>query len=165
MTQTYNDEQGSPIVQRGLINTQATVSTVHSSYSVKESVHLTFLCSMVQIDWLVQQQGSGAIAEELSELTLMGSSAGSLGVQVWVSSILKQVKHKTAVVLPDSYIGTIYCRYPLHYIDKGPSLKECSRPIPSRNCLSITISVARESSLLILIASAKVGICLCKTSR
>jgi len=58
------------------------------------------------LDWLVEQQANGFLASELSMLSIMGSSAGSLGAQVWTDRILSTVKHSRAVVVPDSYVGT-----------------------------------------------------------
>jgi hypothetical protein len=54
----------------------------------------------------VEQQANGFLASELSMLSIMGSSAGSLGAQVWTDRILSTVKHSRAVVVPDSYVGT-----------------------------------------------------------
>mmetsp|Transcript_2400 Transcript_2400/g.3684 ORF Transcript_2400/g.3684 Transcript_2400/m.3684 type:complete len:462 (-) Transcript_2400:1413-2798(-) len=81
VTQTYNDDKGIPITQKGIINAQAA------------------------LDWLVEQQANGFLASELSMLSIMGSSAGSLGAQVWTDRILSTVKHTHAVVVPDSYVG------------------------------------------------------------
>lgn len=60
---------------------------------------------MCQVDWLLAQQSAGYLSASLSEFTIMGSSAGSLGTQLWANKLLKTVKHKKALVVPDSYSG------------------------------------------------------------
>lgn len=60
---------------------------------------------MRQVDWLLAQQSAGYLSASLSEFTIMGSSAGSLGTQLWANKLLKTVKHKKALVVPDSYSG------------------------------------------------------------
>ena len=51
------------------------------------------------------QQSAGLLSASLSLLTVMGSSAGSLGTQLWANKVLRTVKHKKALVVPDSYSG------------------------------------------------------------
>jgi hypothetical protein len=58
------------------------------------------------LDWIVrQQQLHGALEPSLKQLVLMGSSAGSIGIQLWSPRILQLLKWQTAVVVPDSYAG------------------------------------------------------------
>ena len=80
VTQSYT-YRGSSVVQVGLENTQAT------------------------LDWIVKQQANGGLSDVLSDLILTGTSAGSLGVQIWATTVLESLKWKQASVLPDSYVG------------------------------------------------------------
>lgn len=57
------------------------------------------------LDWIVSQQANGNIASTLTNLVVMGCSAGSIGAQLWGNNILKELKWKTAAVVPDSYAG------------------------------------------------------------
>lgn len=77
----YNDPDGQPVKQVGYINAQST------------------------LDWLVQQQANGNIESTLSELVIMGCSAGSIGTQLFSTSVLNAIKSQTAAVIPDSYGG------------------------------------------------------------
>ena len=77
----YNDDKGVPVQQKGLANAQAT------------------------LDWVAKQQSTGALAKTLSELVVMGCSAGSLGAQLWGKQVLKGLKWSKAAVVPDSYAG------------------------------------------------------------
>lgn len=56
---------------------------------------------------MLAQQSAKSLATTLSELIIMGSSAGSLGAQLWASKVLKSVRHKKALVIPDSYAGVL----------------------------------------------------------
>lgn len=80
-TRPYTNYKGESVVQKGLANAQAT------------------------LDWVVQQQASGALAETFSELVVMGCSAGSIGTQLWGKQILDTLKWKQAAIVPDSYVG------------------------------------------------------------
>lgn len=77
----YNDKDGQPIVQSGLANVQSA------------------------LDWVVAQQASAALKPVLSELVIMGCSAGSVGAQLWGKEVLASVKWERAAVVPDSYAG------------------------------------------------------------
>jgi len=77
----YNDRDGVPVEQKGLVNTQTT------------------------LDWLVKQQAEGNLAATLSELVVMGCSAGSIGAQLWGKQVLSALKWEKAAVVPDSYAG------------------------------------------------------------
>jgi hypothetical protein len=57
------------------------------------------------LDWIVSQQAKGNIASTLTNLVVMGCSAGSIGAQLWGNNVLKELKWKTAAVVPDSYAG------------------------------------------------------------
>lgn len=70
-----------PVIQKGLENAQAT------------------------LDWVAAQQLKGKVANILSELVVMGCSAGSVGAQLWANKILTTLKWKTAGIVPDSYAG------------------------------------------------------------
>lgn len=77
----YNDENGEPVMQVGLINAQTV------------------------LDWTMEQQRNGGIAAVLTDLVVMGCSAGSLGAQFWGSTIAKSLKWEKAAIVPDSYAG------------------------------------------------------------
>lgn len=77
----YEDSTGEPVTQKGLANTQAA------------------------LDWVVQQTTAGHFPETLSELTVAGCSAGSVGAQLWGKPITETLKWKKAAVVPDSYAG------------------------------------------------------------
>ena len=76
-----DDPSGEFVVQSGYYNAKAT------------------------LDWIVSQQTKGNIASTLTNLVVMGCSAGSIGAQLWGNNILKELKWKTAAVVPDSYAG------------------------------------------------------------
>jgi hypothetical protein len=80
-TRDYTDAEGVPVIQVGVQNAQAT------------------------LNWVVEQQKSGALASTLSELVVMGCSAGSVGTQLWAPTVLRTLKHESAAVVPDSYAG------------------------------------------------------------
>jgi hypothetical protein len=81
VTRPYADSAGQPVVQVGLNNVQAT------------------------LDWIQQQMKNGGLSSTLSELLVTGSSAGSLGAQIWSNYILENFPAKKAAVVPDSYAG------------------------------------------------------------
>jgi hypothetical protein len=81
VTRPYNDRDGVPVEQRGLSNAQSV------------------------LDWTKAQQASGALASTLSELVVMGCSAGSIGAQLWAEQVLNTLKWSKAAVVPDSYAG------------------------------------------------------------
>jgi hypothetical protein len=81
VTRPYNDDDGAPVQQKGLANVQSV------------------------LDWTVKQQASGALAPTLSELVVMGCSAGSIGAQLWGKQVLNTLKWTKAAVVPDSYAG------------------------------------------------------------
>jgi len=77
----YNDKDGVPVTQKGLANAQSV------------------------LDWTKQMQATGALASTLSELVVMGCSAGSIGAQLWGKQVLNGLKWNKAAVVPDSYAG------------------------------------------------------------
>lgn len=77
VTQTYNDPKGVPVQQVGYYNTKAV------------------------IDWAVANLGGST----LENLILGGSSAGSLGVQLWSQKVLRSFHYQSAAVLLDSFVG------------------------------------------------------------
>jgi hypothetical protein len=81
VTRPYTDSKGQPVVQVGVHNAQATV------------------------DWIKSQMSNGGLSSTLSELVVMGCSAGSIGVQLWGNQVLKQLSWKHASINPDSYAG------------------------------------------------------------
>lgn len=80
-TRPYNDKDGVPVQQKGLANAQSV------------------------LDWAAKQQTTGALASTLSELVVMGCSAGSIGAQLWGKQIINGLKWNKAAVVPDSYAG------------------------------------------------------------
>jgi hypothetical protein len=80
-TRPYNDKEGVPVQQQGLANGQAT------------------------LDWVKAQQAAGTLSNELTDLVVMGCSAGSIGAQLWYDQIATQLKFQKAAVVPDSYAG------------------------------------------------------------
>ena len=80
-TQDYNMEREGSVVQHGIQNAQAT------------------------LDWILHQQQNGQLASTLTELVVMGCSAGSIGAQIWSDRILNTLSYKVAAVIPDSYAG------------------------------------------------------------
>jgi hypothetical protein len=80
-TRPYDDAAGNPVIQSGYYNARAT------------------------LDWIIQQQEKGYIASTLSQLVVMGCSAGSIGAQMWGNKILTSLRWKTSAVVPDSYAG------------------------------------------------------------
>eukprot|EP00603_Paraphysomonas_imperforata_P003403 CAMPEP_0114428196 /NCGR_PEP_ID=MMETSP0103-20121206/8794_1 /TAXON_ID=37642 ORGANISM="Paraphysomonas imperforata, Strain PA2" /NCGR_SAMPLE_ID=MMETSP0103 /ASSEMBLY_ACC=CAM_ASM_000201 /LENGTH=442 /DNA_ID=CAMNT_0001597391 /DNA_START=29 /DNA_END=1357 /DNA_ORIENTATION=- len=80
-TRPYNDKDGVPVQQQGLANAQAT------------------------LDWVKAQQSAGLLSSELSDLVVMGCSAGSIGAQLWYDQIVSALSFKDAAVVPDSYVG------------------------------------------------------------
>lgn len=62
------------------------------------------------MDWSVSQQvassGSGSgMAPLLSDLVIMGCSAGAMGGQLWTDTLLAEFSYERAGVVPDSYLG------------------------------------------------------------
>lgn len=80
-TRPYDDSAGQPVQQQGLANAQAT------------------------LDWVKSQQASGQLAASLTDLVVMGCSAGSLGAQLWYDQIASTLKYSKVAVVPDSYAG------------------------------------------------------------
>lgn len=76
----YTDKDGVPIVQKGFHNAESA------------------------LDWVVNQQGAGNL-DTLSELVVMGCSAGSIGAQLWGNQAVTRLKWTEAAVIPDSYAG------------------------------------------------------------
>jgi peptidase E len=60
---------------------------------------------MAVLDWVTQQQKTGNLASVLSHIVVAGCSAGSIGAQIWASTILTTLKWSMAGVIPDSYAG------------------------------------------------------------
>jgi len=80
-TRPYKTFKGSSVVQVGQFNGQAT------------------------LNWILQQQQSGGLASTLSELLVMGCSAGSIGAQLWGNAIISQLSAISSAIVPDSYAG------------------------------------------------------------
>jgi hypothetical protein len=80
-TRPYDDKEGVPVQQQGLANGHAT------------------------LDWVQAQQASGQLAAELTDLVVMGCSAGSLGAQLWFDQVAAALNFQKAAVVPDSYVG------------------------------------------------------------
>lgn len=72
---TMVDAQGVELVQRGYFNAQAALEWTKRNFHYVE------------------------------QLTVAGFSAGSLGVMAWTSRVLDNLKHRSAAVLLDSYVG------------------------------------------------------------
>ena len=53
------------------------------------------------LDWVSSQQAKGQLSSSLTDLVVMGASAGSLGAQLWSNSILKTLKYSKASVVAD----------------------------------------------------------------
>jgi hypothetical protein len=81
ITRDYTDSAGQPVVQKGVTN------------------------GLSAVNWAVGQQNSGNLAATLSNIAVMGCSAGSIGAQVFGNQILRSLKWKQAAVVPDSYAG------------------------------------------------------------
>lgn len=77
----YDDKDGVPVTQKGFKNAEAS------------------------LDWVVSQQAAGHLASSLSDLVVMGCSAGSIGAQLWGNQAVTRVKWSRAAVMPDSYAG------------------------------------------------------------
>jgi hypothetical protein len=80
-TRPYTDRKGKPVVQAGVANTRAT------------------------LNWVQEQMKAARLSSTLSDLVVMGCSAGSMGAQLWAQEILKTLPYKRAAVVPDSYAG------------------------------------------------------------
>ena len=79
-TRAYTDKSGGPVVQVGALNVEAVV------------------------DWIAREQAAGAFAEDMT-LMLAGCSAGSLGTQLWSTSVLSRLAYSRAGLLADSFVG------------------------------------------------------------
>jgi hypothetical protein len=77
----YTDSAGVPVTQKGVANTQSA------------------------LDWVKKQVSAGLLANQFTDLAIMGCSAGSLGAQIWARQVLNQLSWKNAAVVPDSYAG------------------------------------------------------------
>lgn len=77
----YRDSAGHWVNQTGIQNAQAT------------------------LDWVYQQQQAGELTNSLSELVVMGSSAGSIGVQLWANEVINTLSYDKVAVVPDSFVG------------------------------------------------------------
>eukprot|EP00604_Paraphysomonas_vestita_P003633 CAMPEP_0174820236 /NCGR_PEP_ID=MMETSP1107-20130205/3928_1 /TAXON_ID=36770 /ORGANISM="Paraphysomonas vestita, Strain GFlagA" /LENGTH=376 /DNA_ID=CAMNT_0016035169 /DNA_START=214 /DNA_END=1344 /DNA_ORIENTATION=+ len=77
----YTDSAGVPVIQKGYEN------------------------GLSAVNWIQQQQASGALSSTLSDLVVMGCSAGSIGAQIWSDNSLNMIKWQKAAVIPDSYAG------------------------------------------------------------
>lgn len=64
--------------------------------------------------WLENQQMAGEISSTLDTLLITGSSAGSLGAQLWSTNITDYIKATNVVLLFDSFVGV----FPLHLQSK-----------------------------------------------
>lgn len=81
VTRSYTDSKGQPVVQVGATNTQSVFS------------------------WIQGQQSNGQLASTLTDLVVMGCSAGSIGTQLWAQKALDTFSWTHAAVIPDSYAG------------------------------------------------------------
>jgi len=118
VVRNYNDANGQPIKQTGLAN-------AHSA-----------------LNWVVEQTQNGGLASTLSDVVVMGCSAGSLGTQFWAKEILNTLKWKQAAIVPDSYAGV----FPLGSV--GPLVHDfgfCTSGFLSDDlyakCISETLSI------------------------
>jgi hypothetical protein len=66
----YTDSAGVPVVQKGYDN------------------------ALSAVNWIQQQQSSGALASTLTDFVVMGCSAGSIGAQIWSDNALNFVNWK-----------------------------------------------------------------------
>ena len=66
----YDDSNGEPVQQKGLANGQAV------------------------LDWVKEQQEIGTLEADLTDLVVMGCSAGSIGAQLWSNQITSTLKWK-----------------------------------------------------------------------
>lgn len=81
VVRNYVDSNGVPVTQKGWVNAKSV------------------------LDYVQSQQQNGTLASTLSQLVVMGCSAGSIGAQIWSKEILTTLKWNSAAVVPDSYIG------------------------------------------------------------
>jgi hypothetical protein len=81
VTRSYKDSNGVPVSQQGSANAAAT------------------------LNWVMQQQKLGSLATKLTDLVVMGGSAGSIGAQLWANEILVSLPWTKAAVVPDSFVG------------------------------------------------------------
>lgn len=81
VTRPYVDEKGVPVQQNGALNVESVLA------------------------WAVNEQEAGRLAPSLSNLVVMGCSAGSLGAQLWSSTILNRLAFQNAAVYADSFVG------------------------------------------------------------
>jgi hypothetical protein len=82
VTRDYNDEEGVPIQQVGVNNVLSV------------------------LNWVKMQQRSHALDSKLSDLVIMGCSAGSIASQIWANEIIKEFNYpRSSSVILDSYIG------------------------------------------------------------
>ena len=113
VTQPYNDRNGNPVVQTGYANGKA------------------------MLDWIKVQQNSGALASQLTNLVVMGCSAGSIGTQLWADTVLGTLKWSHAAIVPDSYAGV----FPDG--SEGPLIQSfgfCQTPLVSNDLKSLCVS-------------------------
>lgn len=81
VTRDYKDKSDVAVSQQGYANAKAS------------------------LEWVKEQQINGGIDSVLSDLVVMGASAGSLGVQLWFNEVLHAIKWHSASVVADSYTG------------------------------------------------------------
>ena len=120
-TRPYRDRAGVPVSQVGYENTRSV------------------------LNWIETQMKTGQLAPTLSSLVISGSSAGSIGAQLWADQVLRSLPHLAAAVVPDSYIGV----FPTHA--EGRLITQygfCSSPLLARlpasiraSCLQATLSL------------------------
>lgn len=121
VTQAYKNHGGEPVVQVGIYNALATIG------------------------WTQRQVASGTLAPagRLSDLVVMGCSAGSLGAQIWGANILRTLPiHDRAAIVPDSYAGV----FPPNSI--GPLLKSFGMCTETAGLLPPTLLQACEAGQL-----------------
>ena len=81
VTRPYASKEGFPVTQAGQANTQAVLA------------------------YLRAQQQAGKLAHRISELSVMGCSAGALAAQAWATYLLHELRPVRASIVSDSYAG------------------------------------------------------------
>jgi hypothetical protein len=85
------------------------VGNVTRSYDYKDSsvVQTGALNVRTTLNWIHEQEKNGALVPngQLDNLVVMGCSAGSVGTQLWATTLLKEFPAKQQAIVPDSYIG------------------------------------------------------------
>ncbi|KAJ8598638.1 hypothetical protein CTAYLR_003074 [Chrysophaeum taylorii] len=61
--------------------------------------------AMAVLSWVVEQQASNELPETIDELVIAGSSAGSMGAQLWAKNVTQLIPAEHVTLLFDSYVG------------------------------------------------------------